>query len=250
MAIDNRIEKVGDILNEDNDDLLDGLVRVGAFFSGWVALCEAFRSIFDQRDARHRVKAAMCALCDELESMRHSLPGNVEAALKSEWFKRGLRVTIESAVKESSEDRAAALGVALAYGSFPQNEDKHRQEDVASYIRELSLLGADDIQMLKLLRDTYWPVIKSVPNLNLPDAFQHHFDKFRQGATGLKIHPDDCIATCARLSGFGLTIELPRSGAAHQQSFEQFFRPTRRGLYLLSLLERAESRSTPVTEAP
>jgi hypothetical protein len=42
----------------------------------------------------------------------------------------------------------------------------------------------------------------------------------------LKIHPDDCIATCARLSGFGLTIELPRSGAAHQQSFEQFFRPT------------------------
>jgi hypothetical protein len=248
MAIDNRIEKVGDILNEDNDDLLDGLVRAGSVFSGWMAFYEAFKSIFDQRDARHRVKAAMCALCDEMESLRDALPGNLEASLKSEWFKRGLRVAIENAARESSEERAAALGVALAYGSFPDEENKHRQEDVASYIRDLSLLGTDDIQMLNLLRDTYWPVIKSHPNLNDAEVFRQHFNKFRQAATSLNIHTDDCVSTCARLSGFGLTIELPRGSANVQQSFEQYFRPTRRGLYLLSLLERAEARKVPATD--
>jgi hypothetical protein len=242
MAIDDRLEKTREIFPEDEDDLLGGLTLAGAFFSPLLAVCDAFKSVTDRRDARHRVKTAIHALCDELESMRNGLPSNVEAALKSEWFKRGLRVAIEGASRESSEVRAAALGVALAYGSFPNDENKHRQEDVASYIRDLSLLGTDDVQMLKLLRDTYLPVIESAPNLNLPDAFQRHFDKFRQAATRLKIHTDDCIATCARLSGFGLTIELPRSGAAHQQSFEQFFRPTRRGLYLLSLLERAVAR--------
>lgn len=239
MPIDNPIDKVREILNEPDDNLFGSLVQVGAVFEPITAVVAAVKGVMDSAERYSRVCAAIRSLCDELQSLRGDLPNDATAALTSEWFRRAVQVMIEEAARCTTEQRAAKIAVALAHGCFPDAENKHRQEDLATYIRELAQLGSDDVQMLKLLRDAYLEPIKMTPNMHDPNYFTERFDKFKRMASDLKIHPDDCVALGARLSGFGLAYEAARN-TSRQSPGEHCFRPTRRGVYLLSLLEAAE----------
>ena len=133
-----------------------------------------------------------------------------------------------------NEDYARLLARVAAQGCFPSEEHKHRQEDLASYIHDLARLGTDDIRMLKILRDAYKEVTKNDPNLSDANQFTRHNKWFTDAANKLNIHPDDRLSLGARLNGFGLAFE----GVPQMEG--RFFRPTRRGIYLLSLLEAAE----------
>jgi len=94
--------------------------------------------------------------------------------------------------------------------------------------------------MLTLMRDVYKDAIRTVPNMNRMDDFTNLFKVFKRTVNELDIHEDDIVALGARLSGFGLAYEVPRNQMLQSPS-EHVFRPTRRGLYLLSLLESAET---------
>jgi len=236
MAIDNRIDKIREILDERDDDLLAGLIQVGGF-EPIMAVVAAVKGVLDGEERYDRVRAALRALCDELESLSADLPSDAAVALNSEWFRRAVQVMIEEAARSASVDRAARLAIAVAHGCFPNGENSFRQEDLASYIRDLAHLGTDDVQMLKLLRDAYRG---APPNMHDPNFFTERFDKFKSMATDLNIHPDDSIALGARLAGFGLAYEATRN-TSRQSPGEHCFRPTRRGLYLLSLLDASET---------
>jgi hypothetical protein len=175
-------------------------------------------------------------LCDELQLMQDKLPSDASFALNSEWFRKALQVLMEQSARAVSEQRAVVLARAVAHGCFPSQEHMHRQEDLASYIEDIARLGTDDIQMLKLLRDAYATAIKNAPNMNNPDIFAAEYDRYVGKADELRIHPDDRVALSGRLCGFGLAYEGPTQPFPGQH----FVRPTRRGLYLLSLLDAAE----------
>jgi len=160
--------------------------------------------------------------------------------MEERWFKRMLSTLMMEASAAVDEQQAILLARAAAHGCFPTASDAHRQEDLASYIRDLARLGTDDIQLLKLLQDANRDVINNAPNLNRPDDFTGRLDEFKRQASELKIDPDDVISLGARLSGFGLAYEVPRVGT-RQSPAEYCFRPTKRGLYLLSLLYAAEA---------
>ena len=240
MSIDNPTDKVREITNEKDDDLFGGLILAAAAFSPIMAVVAAVRSVFDGAERQARVQAAIRALCDELETLRDRLPLDAEAALSSAWFKKAVQELLEESARSVSEERAVTLARAVAHGCFPNDDNRHRQEDLATYIRDLAQLGADDIQMLKLLRDAYREPIRTTPNMHDPSYFTEHFEEFKRMATDLNIHVDDRIALGARLSGFGLAYEALRN-TNRQSPGEHCFRPTRRGVYLLSLLEAAEA---------
>ncbi len=66
MAIDNRIDKIREILDERDDDLLAGLIQVGGF-EPIMAVVAAVKGVLDGEERYDRVRAALRALCDELE---------------------------------------------------------------------------------------------------------------------------------------------------------------------------------------
>lgn len=240
MAIDNRLDKVRYIADESVDELLTSLMEAGGAFSPLLAVAAAIRGVFDAADLKHRVFTAIHALCDEFEAMRRELPSDAQAALEGPWFKRAVRTLILQAAIETDEQRAIMLARAAAHGCFPNEENKNRQQDLATYIRDLAQLGTDDIRMLKLMRDVYSEAIRVAPNMNRMDDFTDKFDEFKQRTNELNIHVDDSVALGARLGGFGLAYEVPRN-QMRQSPSEHVFRPTRRGLYLLSLLDAAEA---------
>ena len=143
-------------------------------------------------------------------------------------------VLVEEAARAPHEHHAQLLARVAAQGCFPAGQDAHRQEDLAVYIHDLARLGEDDVQMLRLLRDAYKDAFKKDPNLLDSNLFTPHNETFKHMADELNIHADDRLALGARLSGFGLAFEGISQVEGH------FFRLTRRGLYLLSLLDAAE----------
>jgi len=116
--------------------------------------------------------------------------------------------------------------------------DKPRQEDLAVYIRDIAQLGTDDTVMLGLICEAHKDAVRNAPNMNDPNGFNHHYRTLKEMADRRGLHPDDCLALGLRLAGFGLAHHT--EGSINDQN-EVRFRPTRRGLYLLELLNKAEA---------
>jgi hypothetical protein len=236
VAIDNALEKIRNITNEADNELLNSLIQAGGLLSPVFAVLAAFKGAIDISEVKARIRLAILSLCDELERIRDGWPTDAESALKnSVWFRKAVQILMEESLRAPNEERAVLLAKAAAHGCFPGGENRHRQEDLANYIHDLAQLGEDDVQMLKLLRDAYKDVLKNDPNLQNPNNFTHHNETFKHMAEKLNIHSDDRLALGARLSGFGLAFESVPQIEGH------FFRPTRRGVYLLSLLEAAQA---------
>lgn len=237
MAIDDRIEKIRGILDEQDDEVLGELLPIAAVFHPVLSVIATVKGILDAKECKARFVAALRALCDELQSMQEKLPDNAQSALESTWFRRAVQKLIEESMRASNKEYAIMLARAVAHGCFPDGENKHRQEDLASYIEDIARLGTDDIRMLKLLRDAYATAIRNAPEMDNPNIFAGEYKSYEHRAGELGIHPDDRIALGARLCGFGLAYESP------VQPFpgKYFVRPTRRGLYLLMLLDAAEA---------
>ena len=239
MAIDDPLEKIRQLANEGDFDGIGAALQVGGVFSPIFKVGNIANSIVANYRSGDRIWIAILALCDELQRTQERWPKDLESAFETDWFKRALTVLMEQSARAVNEDYARLLARFTAQGCFPIEESQHRQEDLANYIHDLARLGTDDIQMLRLLKEAYKEAIRVAPNLNDPNYFSQHFGTFKGLVQGMNIDPDDSIALGVRLSGFGLACEVARN-STQQAPGEYCFRPTKRGLYLLSLLEAAE----------
>ena len=239
MAIDDPFGKIQAIFDEKEDALFGKLVAAGALFNPALKVAAMVKSLLDSRNSTEKLHSAFRALCGELQRLDKRLPSNANEALEQDWFARSVKVLIEEAERSTTVERAMLLAKALAHGCVPGDDDKHRRENLASYIHDLAQLGSDDIQMLKLLCEVHAEAIRTTPNMHDPNYFTANFERFKRLESERGIHPDDTVASCARLSGFGLAYEVPRN-TNKQAIGEHCFRPTRRGVYLLSLLKAAE----------
>lgn len=239
MPIDDPIEKIRQIISEDGNDPLEVALSIGGPTSPVIGIVAAVKDALDGHQQSQRMRTAILALADEMNRMENRWPKNLSAALESAWFKQTVKVLLRESADSDSAERAAMLARATAHGCFPDEANLHRQEDVASYIRDLAQLASEDVSMLKLLKEAYAEAFRVTPNLHDPNYFTQHFENFKRLASERKIDPDDCVAIESRLVGFGLAVEAPRN-SSRQSPGEYCFRPTKRGLYLLSLLEAAE----------
>jgi hypothetical protein len=234
MAIDNPPDKIRELFKDGDFDGVGAALQVGGIFSPIFKVLSMAKSIATSHKSGEKIRIAVIALCDELERIQDRWPKDLESTFDTDWFKRAMTVLMEESARAVSENDARLLARVAAHGSFPSEDNKHRQEDLASYIHDIARLGKDDIQMLRILRDSYKDVFRNDPNLRDPNQFTNHNESFKHAADNLNIHPDDRLSLGARLAGFGLAFEsVPQE--------EHFFRPTRRGIYLLALLEAAES---------
>jgi hypothetical protein len=233
MAIDDPSEKIRELVKDESVDIAGAVLQVGGMFASALKVFPIAKSILDETLNGNPIKIAIRSLCDELQRLQSHWPSDFESSMDTAWFKRAVAALMEEAVRAANDDRAKLLGRVAAHGCLPSEDNTHRQEDLASYIHDLARLGADDIQMLRLLKDAYKDVFKNDPNLRDPNRYTNHNDGFKQAAHELNIHPDDRLSLGARLQGFGLAFEsVPQE--------EHYFRLTRRGIYLLSLLEASE----------
>jgi len=231
MAIDNPLEKIRQIANEEDSEFFGAALQVSGLALPLFKILAIAKNILDKQLNGNPGKAAIIALCYELERIEAQWPSDFEKALNLPWLRRAVAVLMDEAHRSADEDYARLLGRVAAHGCLPTGPDAHRREDLASYIRDLARLGEDDIRFLKLLRAAYVKV-----KVGDRDGYVGWHNTYKQMALNGGFEEDDRIALGTRLAGFGLAYESPDQAVRGQY----LVRPTKRGLYLLSLLDAAE----------
>ncbi len=164
----------------------------------------------------------------------------VQGKLESERFSEAASVACEEAVRSTSSKKIGQFASVLV-GSLTPNQWTDPSEDIGLMIRDIAQLGEKDLRVLSILRQVHNAAIETAPNLYEPDAFSRETHTLNQAIGVNGFHPDDFLSTCERLRGFGLAAEVPRN-TSHMAPHDYCYRPTRRGLAVLTYLNGGEKR--------
>jgi hypothetical protein len=231
MAIDDPKEKIADLAKEQAPDFLGTALQLGGMAEPLFKVVAIARDFVQRVFTGDPIRIAILSLCDELRRLEEKWPTNFDSAMENTWFKRAVIALMDESIRAPNDAHVRLLARATAQGCFPAGGDISRREDLANYVHDLAQLSVEDIRFLKLIRDAFRQV-----RIGHHDGYAGHFDNYKSMAEEAGFDPDDRIALGARLAGFGLVYEPlspPFPG-------EHFVRITKRGVYLLGLLEAAE----------
>jgi hypothetical protein len=165
----------------------------------------------------------------------------IQTKINTPQFEEAVAVACEEAARASDRARVDQFAQILV-GSLSPNPWQEPDEDVATIIRNIAQLGTGDLKALEILRKVHSTAIAQNPNLYSSDAFSKETATLKRAIADSKIHPDDFLSRCERLRGFGLAAEPTRNN--NQMAPDDYcYRPTRRGLALLTYLMPYEHKS-------
>ncbi len=201
-------------------------------------LLHALKEMFSTKSRTDRISYLLAGFrlkARELDSRVGMLEeANTKAKLDSPKFKEALFLAIEESSRTLSQKKIDRYASVLAVSLMPE-EEVDSSMDLATLIRDVSQLTDEDIRVLGILRSVYADVLAQQPYVHDPNAYTEKIGELRHAIVNSKLHSDDFQAICQRLSGFGLVAEVLRNPS--RMNLNDFcYRPTRRGLKLLKLI--------------
>ena len=206
-----------------------------------LGVVNTLREHFSQRNREKRVWEVLSALKAELERLSDKSKNHqdkiaaLEGRVTSSMYTEAIIVAAEEAVRAASDAKLRRIASVLARGADPEIEISADEDDLASFVRDIGQLSERDIRVLEVLHSVFADTMKMYSNLHNQDVFTKQAAQLLNKAEESKIPRDDFYSYCKRLEGFGLAIEVPRN-PNWMAPGDYCFRPTRRGLKLLSLL--------------
>lgn len=245
MAIDDPVAAVEEAWPEPPGAVANAaLAAVGAFFPP-AGLVAALAQFFSQRRTTERLIALFRALNSKVDIQGKQIASLEEAEIHRRGETREFRAALEEAAAftllSSDPNRIARVGGALGTAVTSPDWDAVAA-DLRNFIHALAELTDEDVTCLRLIGRVFADVAKSNPNLNNQNAFTEKMDALRAAVDKSGIHRDDFYSACRRLEGRGLVMEALRN-TSRMGLDDYCFRPTRRGLRLLALID-AESDAT------
>lgn len=194
---------------------------------------------------KERIEAFLNVLLQEIKRLRENHEDQqrqtelLREKFDSPEFIESVVVAVDEVQRTRSESKVRRFVTALSNSLFSKEEDVIAGDDLAAYMRDLSSLSESDVQALDFLFGIYKDTIVQRPNMDDPNDFTFLMGSYTRGLEVQSIDPDDFFGRCLRLTGFGLAAEVRRNDFRMSLK-DHCFRPTKRGLRLLKLLEREQ----------
>jgi len=250
MAIDNPIDAAEPYLKESSDTRL-GLVLLGGAVAfphaaPLLKFVELVAGHFSAKERRDRAQIFLDLLRDQ-QKLLEILGNNYDKInVKVEDLAEAVQMAVfrdAEAFNDNKRDRYLKI-----LGNAVRSE--HEIQDLASFIRDVEILGERDLAVLKVLNQ----VMNKPEDTGIATHGKLHPNHFIQRRQELAVQmaqtlgqrtdsPNDRIpfsheegySICARLQGFGLAHEITLS-AREVPTGDYCFRPSKRGLMLLKLI--------------
>jgi hypothetical protein len=201
-------------------------------FAGVVAV---FRQFSSQAETNARVRALFDALewyVHRHESKLEEL--TLEKQLETASSKEAVVAAVTEALFSPDVNKIKRFGAILGHNLMGQS-GRVEWESAAAYIRDLARLGDDDIRILRLLHNLQRGMF--LGRDQTPDQVQFGgtmervlIDAEREG-----VSREDVYSRCARLNGFGLTLQMERPRG--MIAVQYVYRLTRHGKHLMDILQ-------------
>jgi hypothetical protein len=203
------------------------------------AILKILTDQFSNAERAKRIRYVLDALALKLKELERQMGEDRErirslkAYVESQRFREAAATACDEAARAADIGKVERMAKVLA-GSLTPTRFSSADEDVASLIRNLAELGDRDVEALGKLGLAFGGLMmtnSAWPN----DLFTDNNSAFERIVGTSAIEADDFYATCMRLIGFGLAVEVQWK-PTRMQPHERCIRPTRRGLALLAYL--------------
>jgi hypothetical protein len=164
----------------------------------------------------------------------------LQSRIESVEFEGAVSVSCEEAVRAPDFLKIDQF-VSILVGSLTANDWEQPDAEIRTMVRDVAQLGEQDIRVLDMLGAVFLRVMFGNYQLNDPNPFTEKMEAIRNAIVRTGLHRDDFYSTCSRLAGFGLAIEELRN-TGRMNPTDRCFRPTRRGMALLTYLGTPETQ--------
>jgi len=200
-------------------------IRIGGIVVPIIGIVNSVRDYFTQAAVNER----LTVLVEAVNAKTNAISEKIETPQLAE----AIRLAIEETWRTTDIDKVKRFGSII--GNTVATGNSESLKETADHIRAVSQLGGRDIQVLDILYTATADVMEAYSNLHDPNPFTERANDILNRSTEAKIARDDFYASCKRLEGFGLAIELARNPGRLAPG-DYSFRPTRRGETLIFLL--------------
>ena len=233
--IDDPIEAVKQQYPEESAGPISVMLDVLSALHPFAGVGNVFRQFFSQAERRARVKALFESV--EWYIQRHEKKIEeleLEDQLQRTEAKEAIIAAVTEALLSPDSNKIKRFAAILGH-EFIGNGSKTDWENAASYIRDLSQLGDDDIRVLRILHELQRAAF--IGHDQKPDQPQFAGTMERALITAERegMSREDVYSRCARLNGFGLTLQMERPRG--MVAVDYVYRLTRHGKHLIDILQ-------------
>lgn len=233
--IDDPIEAVKQQYPEESAGPISVMLDVLSVLHPFAGVGNVFRQFISQAEQRARVKALFESI--EWYIKRHEKKIEeleLENQLQTSEAKEAVIAGVTEALLSPDVNKIKRFAAILGHG-FLRKGSKTDWENAATYIRELSQLGDDDILVLRILHKLQQTAF--IGQQEKPDQpqFAGTMERALITAEQENMSREDVYSRCARLNGFGLTLQMERPRG--MVAVDYVYRLTRHGKHLIEILE-------------
>ena len=246
--IDDRLDvAMKELLSKPENAPFEIAIRLGGAMCGPIGVVggELFNSVFEHFSTAKRIdrmrdfltvlKARFQALEDQTVRDRERLEAIIKK-LNSPEFSEALASAAEIVVRTANREKVNRLANVLANGSDPSFEPSS-DDDLTSFIHDVSQLSEGDIQVLGQLASTLAFAIQFADVSQKAGQPEFPLQSIIEDAQREKLFTEDFYSYCFRLVGFGLAAQMPHNSPSVAAG-GPIFRLTNRGRRLAALLKQ------------
>ncbi len=194
-----------------------------------------FRKFISPDEQLGRVNALLGALEWYIRQQEKKI---AELELEKQLQRPEAKEAVIAAVTEtvlSADLKKVKWFAAILGHEFIRSSGKTEWENAATYIRELSQLGDDDIQVLRILHQLQRNAFIGQEQKPDQPQFAGTMERVLIRAQQAGMSREDVYSRCARLNGFGLTLQMERPRG--MVAVDYVYRLTRHGKHLIDILQ-------------
>src|SRR5262249_12336395 len=157
----------------------------------------------------------------------------LEKQLQRPEAKEAVIAAVTEALLTPDLNKIKRFGAIVGHDSI-RTGNRNEWKDAATYIRELSQLGDDDIRVLRILHELQRNAFIGSDEKPDQPQFAATMERALINAERVAISREDVYSRCARLNGFGLTLQMERPRG--MVAVDYVYRLTRHGKHLIDIL--------------
>lgn len=229
-GIDDPIDAVKKQHPEQPDRVLDLILNVAGALAPYGGVVNAIRQHFSADGANVRTRALLDSLEEAIRDTEASIH-QIRQRMESPQFIQALIVAVTESIRTPDPQQIRRFGAVLG-GSAATGLDF---TEAAALIRDLAQLTESDLEAVRILYSVQKPVVAAGVVTTDANRYTETVHEVLAEADRRKIPRDEFYARCARLSGFGLALEVQRNEGRFGPG-DHCFRLTKRAALLVSLL--------------
>jgi hypothetical protein len=230
-GIDDPLRAAEKQFDEHPNQVLDLVANLASRLAPIMGVVNVLRNHFSAASLEERTRIFLSTLSDAVRDLEE-LAGETQARVESPQFLEALIAGVSESARTADVEKIMRFGRILGRSLGVAGIDL---QEAAAFTRDLAQLTDADVAALGCLYEVQHDLLAAAVVATGPDPYTQRLARVLESVDAAHVPRDDFYAHCARLTGFGLALEV-QPNPARMAPGDHCFRLTKRGWHLVNLM--------------